>query len=277
MKYIFVFFVSICTGKILFSQDTKLSKPFVFTINGFTVVKQSNDDIFESDGKGDEIYFRVDIFELDEHKNIISRKVFKSAVLGDINRQNDPPRIQAGSLSDKGGLRTGDNYPTDEPWRIKTAAAKTGTSNPAPPMEVWKGTLTKDKNRVIMICSVWEWDSKTTSDMELYFNTDLLTDLKTKLNNDLHEWRGLLPMIHFKGSFDKNTPIGVSDPQPNVSTRPLCYINVVELDYQKALDKANGTGWSSGAYGKGIIESQYDSHDGNKGQYKVFFQVQEQK
>jgi hypothetical protein len=148
---------------------------FRVTLTGFTVNKQTSDNILESDGKGDEVYFVIDSARYDGYSdrggaplvyappngrdrlvvdgNITERHSLQSVVLGDVNNQNNPPRICAGSMSHAGGLRTGDRYPTNEPWNV-SGALRTDRL----PMLLWEGELRDQRDLLVLIPTIWEWD-----------------------------------------------------------------------------------------------------------------------
>src|SRR3954471_19180265 len=117
-----------------------LAGRFRVTLTGFTVNRQSDDNILESDGKGDEVYIIAELAQYDSYweygrrpglsqdhilinlggnngfhgrGNLTLRRSLTSVVMGDVNNQNNPPRIQAGSASNLGGLRTGDRFPAN--------------------------------------------------------------------------------------------------------------------------------------------------------------------
>jgi hypothetical protein len=134
---------------------------FRVVINGFKVNNESDDDILENDGKRDEVYLRADIWVLNRNREVSSRRTLKSKVMGDVNNQEDPPRIRAGSGSDLGGLRTNDKWPIDEPWRRVRAPLTDRV-----PMLVWEGLLQRGQNMTVIAPTVWEWDSVDVSASE---------------------------------------------------------------------------------------------------------------
>lgn len=146
-------------------SGAQASARFRVTLNGFAVNNQSDDDILEGDGKGDEIYLRADVWQLDRNGAVISKKPYKTPVLGDVNNQSN--RKQAGSASSKGGLRTNDKYPTDQPW------ARGALQTLELPMLLWMGTLTQGEDGVVIVPTVWEWDNPNSSDSETHWDNSL--------------------------------------------------------------------------------------------------------
>src|SRR5215831_2688782 len=68
---------------------------FRVTLNGFTVGAETNDDLVESDGKGDEIYVVGEVWVLDREGNFTDRRTMRSRVIGDPT--NRPERQPGGS------------------------------------------------------------------------------------------------------------------------------------------------------------------------------------
>jgi hypothetical protein len=81
------------------------------------------------------------------------RRSLTSAVMGDVNNHGSPSRIQAGFASNLGGLRTGDRFPTNEPWNMRGAPRAD-----QPPMLLWEGDLRRGQDLVIILPTIWEWD-----------------------------------------------------------------------------------------------------------------------
>jgi len=162
---------------------------FRVTLTGFTVNRQSSDNILESDGKGDEVYFIVDSARYDgfndTHRggttsilaslngrttlrptgNLTERQSLQSIIFGDVNSQKNPARITAGTASEVGGLRTGDRYPTSEPWNISGTLRRDRL-----PMLLWEGELAGARDLVVLIPTVWEWDGGNTEMRAMYTN-----------------------------------------------------------------------------------------------------------
>src|SRR5437762_6651945 len=85
-------------------------------INGFRVIQETYDDLLERDGKRDEVQISVITTLLDKDGKLIGVPSEKTTpIMGDTNRLAN--RIQAGSASSLGGLRTGDSFPDEPmPW-----------------------------------------------------------------------------------------------------------------------------------------------------------------
>ncbi len=167
---------------------------FRVTLTGLTVNRQTDDNVLETDGKGDEVFVLAEVAQYDRYTqdgplagvatrldytnnlhgggNVTLRRSLVSVLIGDVNNQNNPPRIQAGSASSRGGLRTGDRFPTNEPWIMRGEP-----TTDRPPMLLWEGELRRDRDLVIIVPTVWEWDGgnvalrqQFTEDIDSYFS-----------------------------------------------------------------------------------------------------------
>lgn len=123
------------------------------TLEGFTVFNESWDHVFEVDGKRDEVYIYSDVRFIDQAGNQLLRTESQSNIMGDTN--GFPYRVRAGSASSRGGLKTGDNFPSNPPW------IRQGDLSPnRPPMLLWAGELNNDR-AVIITPTIWEWEGGT--------------------------------------------------------------------------------------------------------------------
>ncbi len=138
---------------------------------GFTVEKETSDDPFEGDGKGDEVYIRTDSYIVDEYKRATKGEFYQTKVIGDINGQIN--RINAGSRSDNGGLKTGDSYPFN-PWTLRTIPPSTQWHGNRLPLKIWEGEIT-DNNYLIVVPSIWEWDEHGRNQFEINWSSILDT------------------------------------------------------------------------------------------------------
>lgn len=121
-------------------------------VTGFTVNHETWDNAFETDGKRDEVFVDVSVSLLDRANGAISSLGSKrTRVIGDVNFQSG--RLKGGSASALGGLRTGDSYPTAQPWTIAGAMTTDGL-----PLEVWRGDLAQGGSGVTVLPSIWEYD-----------------------------------------------------------------------------------------------------------------------
>ena len=147
---------------------------FRVVLTGFTVNRQTHDHLFETDGKGDEIYALVELAQYDgyaagldvynpfyvaspiNHRatgELLLRRSPVSLVAGDTSG-DFPGRLTGGSANGaRGGLRTGDRYPTNEPWSYGGEAHADRL-----PMLVWEGELRRGRDLLVIVPTLWEWD-----------------------------------------------------------------------------------------------------------------------
>lgn len=123
------------------------------SVNGFWCRNESWDDVFELDGKRDEVFVSVVSREIDRSGVEVGQALTsESEVMGDTWRL--PNRVRAGSASDRGGIISGDKFPSPTPWR------RTGPFNASrvPPYVVWEGELAPGGRMVMLTPTIWEWD-----------------------------------------------------------------------------------------------------------------------
>jgi hypothetical protein len=128
-------------------------------INGFTVVQETVDHMLEVDGKGDEARISVLTTVLDKDGKLIGVPSEKTTpIMGDTWRLAN--RVQAGSRSNLGGLRTGDSFPDEPmPWLPTTP---TSPARDYPPYVIWEGELPDDGSRSVLITpTILEYDDGT--------------------------------------------------------------------------------------------------------------------
>ncbi|RMG53858.1 MAG: hypothetical protein D6717_10475 [Gammaproteobacteria bacterium] len=121
------------------------------TINGFTVHHETKDDMLQRDGKRDEIYVTAQVAVVEKNKRIRRSMVVETKVLGDTNGHSG--RVRAGTASRRGGIRTGDDIPGPQPWRLRGAPRGDRL-----PLAVWEGELVQGENTVVVIPVLWEYD-----------------------------------------------------------------------------------------------------------------------
>jgi len=133
-------------------SNSSLRARYRVTLIGFTAHNQTWDHAFEVDGKGDEVYIVHDVRVFNRHGGVIQAPAtVRSQVMGDINNQYG--RVQAGSLSDKGGIRSNDSFPSNTPW-----VRRGGINADRIPLLLWEGDLVADETTAVIIPTIWEWD-----------------------------------------------------------------------------------------------------------------------
>ncbi len=129
-----------------------LASNFRVTLNGYRVERQTRDDMFERDGVGDEVTLVLGIATVDSGGGFAPLRwgnIF-SSFMG----QQPRNEIRAGTGTERGGLITGDGFPTATPWRRLTSL------NPGiPPNVLFEGELTQGANAALIIPTVWESDN----------------------------------------------------------------------------------------------------------------------
>jgi hypothetical protein len=125
---------------------------------GVKALKQSADDIFGVDGIADEVYVAAVINTTTRALSGTSFSIARSTTYGDVGRANAfPGRVQAGTASPTGGIRTGDQVPI-----TLNLAGPTGVpSTLGFPFLLWEDAL-DDNGMVIVAPSLWEEDSDKT-------------------------------------------------------------------------------------------------------------------
>ncbi len=229
---------------------------FRVTLTGFTVNGQTDDNVLETDGKGDEVFILAEVAQYDRYTqdprtlagaavrlgyndnlhgggNVTLRRSLVSVLMGDVNNQNNPPRIQAGSASSLGGLRTGDRFPTNEPWILSSEPTAD-----RPPMLLWEGELRRGRDLVTIVPTVWEWDGgnvalrqQFAAEIDRYFSYVTRTD-----QNRGYVWRGLTGVDTF-GAGDR--PVGML---ANGYWFPLALMLNFEVAQWTATTSPNDTG-----------------------------------
>ena len=119
------------------------------TINGFWCRNETWDDAFNWDGKHDEVFISVNTKTADQDGNVLLNFDSESELMGDT--WSLAGRVQAGSASDRGGIVSGDKFPSNEPW--KRGELNTGLR--APPYTIWEGELQPSKDMVLLTPTIW--------------------------------------------------------------------------------------------------------------------------
>jgi hypothetical protein len=248
---------------------------FRVTINGFKVDQESWDDALQLDGKRDECFVWAEPRLIDHQGNTLIRSVNRSKIIGDKN--GFPDRLQGGTASTVGGLRTGDVYPRNPPWQRVSA--------PQPdrlPMLVFEGDLVQGQQGVAIVPSIWEWDG----------NGDLFNDfLDILAQHGVAIAQALVPII-----------TGTALPQPVVDGLkvgiPALRTALASITGKRA-DRALGTVKQGDQYvfvpqvltlnfdtadvvaktnvsglGKGVLSVIYQDASELRGNYRLFLQVE---
>jgi len=135
-------------------QSSPKQAKFRVTLNGFAVNQETWDHALEVDGKRDEVFIRYDTRLVNNEATTLLASHDRTKVMGDTNGFTD--RVQAGSASSLGGLKTGDTFPTSTPWQLSGSIMFD-----RPPIKLFEGPLTEGKTGVAITPTIWEWDGGT--------------------------------------------------------------------------------------------------------------------
>ncbi len=155
----------------------KQSTYFRVIVKGFTCNRETADDMFERDGKRDEIYISAKTYFFNSTGGSDDRIVNKvrSRVMGDVNnRAKEEKRVMAGTAAGSlGGIQTGDQVPDAEPWK-NNAQAKGDLL----PFIIWEGELKPDKQTLTIEPSIFEYDGPDDFLTNFWNNSLIATLLK---------------------------------------------------------------------------------------------------
>jgi hypothetical protein len=251
------------------------------TINGFHAGHATQDDPPgpNIDGIGDEIYVAAAVlvatrvYSPDPSQfQVVATGVAQTGTYGSANAQ----RIEAGSASATGGIRTGDDIPIQfTPW-LRNAAP----SSYKLPLIVWQGVLSDQNHDMVSISpSIWESDGNAQSFAAwaayLTQYADLLAPGYPAAYNNLNVlWAAGSNALTYSAGFGMDRPIGATAwvgalhgyiPQHLILTRQKI----------EALLTSNQT---IGGLPRGIIPLQfYDAPStqlGAGGDYTIYLQVE---
>jgi hypothetical protein len=224
---------------------------FQVVLTGFSVERQTDDNVLESDGKGDEVFIVAEIAQYADRVDlnglppITLRRTLTSIVMGDADNQ-EVPRIRAGTAGNNGGLRSGDQFPAKDPWKQVGTLSKNRL-----PMKVWEGELSQ--GMVIIVPTIWEWDDGNVRARE-QFNQDMNVQFNAGPNHRLSV-RPVRASDVF-GAGDR--PIGLPEEEEPPSIR---------LDYNAAAVAVQ----QSVHHGPGEFEIVYA---GNTEKYRLYYKIE---
>jgi hypothetical protein len=114
MKKLFCLTVLLVSANMIFAQGGRIRVTFA----GFDCYRETWDDILNTDGKGDEVFFNFSCVLGDKSGNTKLNYEKRTAVYGDASNPFFSNRISAGSWTDafgnnKGGIKAGDTYRTN--------------------------------------------------------------------------------------------------------------------------------------------------------------------
>jgi hypothetical protein len=258
-----------------------LSGRFSVTLNGFRVNHQTVDDPLERDGVGDEVYLPPLFFVIDSE----GRKLRQEFVFSGPSRYGqladwDHNRIEAGTATPTGGLRSGDSFPAANPETGDGLSPGIGI----PRYFNFGEELVERQKALVLIPSVWEWDSSDPRLEDLclamardpHLNSYVSRFINLPPGSDLSNFikRGSeigLPLNVSLG----HGPLGLGE----VGNRPIGmtqsgdrYVfdpQVLILTYDAA-DMISRTDYG---HGPGIFEMRFQDDRDLQGDYTLFLQV----
>jgi hypothetical protein len=128
--------------------------------SAFIVNHQTLDDVTERDGRGDEIFIRADWYDYRNFGRYMARATAWSQVFGERStyRAGSGKPGPGSADGQPGGLVTNDVYPPHQ----DVFEAKPSPRRGDLPVVLWEGTL-RLGDAVLIVPSIWEWDSPKTS------------------------------------------------------------------------------------------------------------------
>jgi hypothetical protein len=268
------------TTSVSTGRPPAFASSFRVMLNGYRVEHQTRDDMFERDGVGDEVTLVWDLAEIDSSGGFVPRRwgnIF-SSFMG----QQPRNEIRAGNGSDRGGLVTGDGFPTATPWRRLTPV------NPGiPPNILFEGELTQGSNAVLIIPTIWEADNtgslrgtfaaaverdrpRITSSVMRMISSSLpgepashvMPGSSLGMGNTLTLGTGPLGL----GQVD-DRPIGMQASGSGFGFVPQAMV----LTYDRARELAR----ADFGFGRGVIPVRYQDDSRLEGDYTLFIEVEE--
>ena len=245
---------------------------FRVTLNGFTVNHDTYDHALGYDGQGDEVYIIADIVNFNGSGSILSRRNLPTPIMGEANGQGE--RIQAGRATDRGGLRTGNHFPTSEPWRRSNEL-----SERQPPMLLWEGMLKRDgtgagTTAVLIVPTIWERDELTQIVDTYRSNLDArLAGYVRTLSASDTSLDHLIGGAALLGDYEVGTPINLAshDRPIGTSTTANPWPKRLLLTYDIAQQAAAST---RDGLGTGIFRVRYQDSEDLGGDYTLYIQIE---
>jgi len=153
------------------SASPLLRGTFEVFLLGFTVDHQTRDDSLQRDGAGDEVFLvSPSDFLIHTSSREIRRSVGGHGAVYGQRRSSRSAVIQAGTASETGGLRTGDQFPQPTPWVYRND----GIAGDAITHVFFLGEITQGANVLAVIPSLWEWDNNDEGIQHSY--VDMMAD-----------------------------------------------------------------------------------------------------
>ena len=124
------------------------------TLLGFNALNPTEDDILDSDGKKDEIMPAVYVRLFDQTSgNPLGVGTYPHGLIHGDNQGKFRQRVRAGTASNSGGIQKNDVFPAG---LMQGAIGSPSTTTF--PLKVWEGSLTRDREVLVLYPSLWETD-----------------------------------------------------------------------------------------------------------------------
>lgn len=284
----------------------KTGKYYRVTAKGFICNRETADDMLERDGKRDEIYLTSSSVMISTSGYSLPTTAIKnrSRTMGDINgRESHEKRAMAGTGSNLGGIKTGDQLPDVNPWKNNAKA-----SGDLLPFVLWEGELLENQS-VVITPSIMEWDGPSDFLTAFWHESfvghllqapvtlasipyNMITGSGLNGNYDIGNYDDSTPGVFpppsviqqcnnfYKVDFERFTPAekekyrkanSVDASRPN--DRPIGldngFYNPLTITLSaSSFDKMANTDFG---YGKGIVPLRYKDSSGLNGDYTVFY------
>jgi hypothetical protein len=246
------------------------------TLNGFTVNHQTNQGLWAA---WDAVRFYPNVGMVDASGQL-------SPSIWDIftNTIGSSPEhsVQGGTASTRGGLRTGDGFPTQTPWQ-RTVPYSTGAGGTMPPTVYFEGEIVQNTNASVIIPSIWEIDDRSDLGLSDSYHYQLEHDRAglghavarlirgpqpLTLNSYLRpgSTMGLGISMRLAVGVTQNRPIGMQPERDQFGFIP----QVLVLTFDSA-DFMSRTDFGSGV---GVVPVRYVDPQAFAGDYTLYFQVE---
>ena len=284
----------------------KSGKYYRVTAKGFICNRETTDDVLERDGKRDEIYLTSSAVMISTSGFSLPTTAIKnrSRTMGDINgREAYEKRAMAGTGSNLGGIKTGDQLPDVNPWKNNAKV-----SGDLLPFVLWEGELPENQS-VVITPSIMEWDGPADFLTAFWHDSfignllqapvtlasipyNMITGSGLNGNYDIGNYDDSTPGVFppptviqqcsnfYKADFERFSPAekekyrkanSVDTSRPN--DRPIGLDNGFYNPLTISLNAISfdRIATSDFGYGKGIIPLKYKDSSGLNGDYTVFY------
>ncbi|HZR66545.1 MAG TPA: hypothetical protein VFA85_15480 [Terriglobales bacterium] len=139
-------------------SPTPASGNYLVTITSLRCGRETLDDPFQRDGKGDEIYASAFVRHYDRRSSqLVDSSRVTSVIYGDSYQA--PDRVQSGTRSGLGGIQDSDIIP-DYPSNAPVDRGSIPPQDNMFPLRLFQGTLTDGVDALVVSPSIWEWDGE---------------------------------------------------------------------------------------------------------------------